>query len=65
MYISKTTTSSKQSSKPIKSVTTGSDDTIVEPLFTISDHSSCPAYQVELKINNKPVVMEIDTGAGV
>ncbi len=25
----------------------------------------CPTYQVELKINNKPVFMEIDTGAGI
>ena len=63
---SKVTTSSKPAcSKPVKSVTTVSDNLVVEPLYTISDHSSSPAYQVKLKINSKPVVMEIDTGAGV
>ena len=34
-------------------------------MFTISDHSSIPPYQVELKINNKPLDMEIDIGPGI
>lgn len=66
VYRAKTTTNSKQSNKWLTMVS-DNDHTVceVEPLYTISDHSSCSAYQVELKVNNKPIIMEIDTGAGV
>ena len=62
---SKKAVSSKQSSHSTKLVTTESDSHSAESLFTISDHSSSPPYQVELKINNKPLAMEIDTGSGI
>lgn len=66
---SKPTTSSNQSAKWL---TTESDSSKTETLYTTRDHSSrpgyhtsSPVYQVKLEINNKPLVMEIDTGAGV
>ena len=62
---SKKAVSSKQSSHSTKLVTTETDSHSAELLFTISDHSSIPPYQVELKINNKPLAMEIDTGSGI
>ena len=57
-------TGSKQSAKWLTS-DSASDTCAEEPLFAMSDHSSCPAYNVELQLNDHPVVMEIDTGAGV
>jgi len=42
-----------------------SDTCAEEPLFSMSDHSSCSAYNVELQLNDHPVDMETDTEAGV
>ena len=47
----------KQSSKPVRCITTASDNVVVEPLFTIKGHSSSSAYWIELLINTKPVTM--------
>ena len=59
---SKPKASSKQSNQWLCADSTRSTD---EPLYCITDHSSCPVYQVELKLNDHPLAMEIDTGAGV
>ena len=62
MCWSKPKASNKQSNQWLCADSTSSTD---EPLYCITDHSSCPAYQVELKVNDHPLAMEIDTGAGV
>ena len=56
---------SKQSAKPTHLITTASDSGRAASLYTISEHTSCSPYQVQLKLNSKPIVMEIDTGASV
>ena len=56
---------SKQSAKPTHLITTESESSSAASLYTISEHTSCPPYQVQLKLNSKPIVMEIDTGASV
>ena len=34
-------------------------------LFVVKDQLSCPSYKVELSVNGQPLIMEVDTGAGV
>ena len=46
-------------------IATGSDSSSAASLYTFSDHTSCSPDQVQLKLNSKPIVMEIDTGASV
>ena len=53
----------KQSAKPTHLIITESDSSSAASLYTISEHTSCSPYQVQLKLNSKPIVMEIDTGA--
>ena len=36
-----------------------------ESLFVIRDRSSSPPYRVELRVNDRPLRMEVDTGAAV
>jgi len=57
-------TGSKQSAKQLTS-DSASNTCAEESLFSMSDHSSCPAYNVELQLNDHPVVMEIDTGGAI
>ena len=36
-----------------------------ESLFVVRDRSSSPPYRVELRVNDRPLCMEVDTGAAV
>ena len=41
------------------------DSPAEETLFAVRDKSSCPSYEVELRVNGHPLIMEVDTGADV
>ena len=41
------------------------NDPVGESLFAIRDRSSSPPYRIELQVNDRPLSMEVDTGAAV
>jgi hypothetical protein len=64
-----TTTTIEPAPLPEKPTLTQPDDSaesaIEESLFVVRDTSSSPPYCMELKVNDQPLTMEVDTGAAV